>query len=123
MGFASLVSNLEVSRSSQLVSLLGRNVGIEIGQVVVILLIFPFLYLLRRTSAYMPLLTVGSLALAVLSFSWMTERIWEIDLGTDAIVDGFVQLPRAFFVVGALTIAAALFRWDSGRKNLLVSPA
>ncbi|MDJ0925720.1 MAG: HupE/UreJ family protein, partial [Acidimicrobiia bacterium] len=33
MGFASLVAALDVSRTSQLVSLLGRNVGIEIGQV------------------------------------------------------------------------------------------
>ncbi|MDH3306420.1 MAG: HupE/UreJ family protein [Acidimicrobiia bacterium] len=54
MGFASLVSDLDVSRSSQLISLLRRNVGIEIGQVVVILLFFPGLFLLRRTPFYQP---------------------------------------------------------------------
>ncbi|MDH4280268.1 MAG: HupE/UreJ family protein, partial [Acidimicrobiia bacterium] len=49
MGFASLVEGLDVSRSTQLISLLGRNIGIEIGQTVVVLLLFPALYLLRRT--------------------------------------------------------------------------
>ena len=36
MGFAGLVDGLEVSQSTKLLSLLGRNLGIEIGQTVVV---------------------------------------------------------------------------------------
>ena len=119
MGFASLVVELEVSRTSQLVSLLGRNVGIEIGQVVVILVAFPALFLLRRTSWYQPILTVGSVVLAVLASSWMVERIFELDLGTDGLVEGIIELPRGFIVAGALTGLAAGIRLLQGRREQL----
>ncbi|NNC81438.1 MAG: HupE/UreJ family protein [Acidimicrobiales bacterium] len=110
MGFASLVSDLDVSRSSQLVSLLGRNVGIEIGQVVVILVLFPALFLLRRTSAYSPFLIAASVVLAGLATLWSIERVFEVDLGTDGIVDGFVSVPRGYVLalIGTF-IAAALW--------------
>ncbi|MGI9612370.1 MAG: HupE/UreJ family protein [Acidimicrobiales bacterium] len=119
MGFASLVASLDVSRSSQLVSLLGRNVGIEIGQVVVILVAFPALFLLRRTSVYQPFLTIGSAVLAVLALSWMIERIFETDLGTDAVVSAVVQLPRAYVIAALLTlIALGIHQIESGRGSL-----
>jgi len=106
MGFASLVSDLDISRSSQLVSLLGRNVGIEIGQVVVILLLFPALFLLRRTPVYQPFLVVASIALAVLAMLWSTERVFEVDLGTDGIVDQFASVPAGYIAAAVLTAAA-----------------
>jgi hypothetical protein len=119
MGFASLVADLEVSRTSQLVSLLGRNVGIEIGQVIVILVAFPALFLLRRTSVYQPLLTIGSAVLAVLSLSWMAERIFEVDLGTDAIVGVVVDLPRAYVIAAILTFMAfVIYRVEARRGTL-----
>lgn len=107
MGFASLVSDLDISRSSQLVSLIGRNVGIEIGQVVVILVLFPGLFLLRRTPVYPPFLAISSVALAVLAMLWSTERVFEVDLGTDGIVDGFASVPAGYYLAAAFTVAAA----------------
>jgi len=112
MGFASLVSDLGVSRGSQLVSLLGRNVGIEIGQVVVICLLFPGLYLLRRTPAYPPFLVIASLALAALAVLWSIERIFETDLGTDGLVEGFASVPAGYWLAAGFTVvAAAIAAW------------
>ena len=74
MGFAGLVEDLDINRTTQLVSLLGRNVGIEIAQLVIIFVTFPLLFLLRRTRAYMPLFTLVSLALAAVSAVWIVER-------------------------------------------------
>jgi hypothetical protein len=119
MGFASLVAELEVSRKSQLVSLLGRNVGIEIGQVVVVLVAFPALYLLRRTSWYRPVLTIGSLVLSVLAVSWMVERVVEIDLGTNGVVDGVVSLPRGYVIAAVLTVVALAVRSHEDRRGRL----
>ena len=120
MGFASLVSELGVSRSSQLISLLGRNVGIEIGQVAVILLLFPGLYLLRRTPYYMPFVTVASLALAAVALSWTVERLAEIDLGTDALVDAFASTPRGYVLsVAFAAVAAAAYIWSSRQGSLV----
>ncbi len=120
MGFASLVADLDVSRTSQLVSLIGRNVGIEIGQVVVILISFPALFLLRRTSWYEPILTVGSILLAVLSLSWMVERLFEIDLGTDTVVESVVALPRGYLLAAVITaVAFAVQRQHAQRGELI----
>jgi len=122
MGFASLVSDLELSKSSQLVSLLGRNVGIEIGQVVVILLLFPGLYMLRRTPAYRPFLVVASIALAALAMLWSIERVFEVDLGTDGLVDGFASVPVGYYLAGAFTVgAAAMYVYASGRQQLVAT--
>lgn len=120
MGFASLVSDLDVSRSSQLISLLGRNVGIEIGQVVVILLLFPGLFLLRRTPFYQPFVTVASLVLAAVALSWTVERLAEIDLGTDALVDAFASTPRGYWLsVALMAVGAAAFAWSSRNGRLI----
>lgn len=122
MGFASLVSELDVSRSSQLLSLLGRNIGIEIGQVVVICLLFPALFMLRRTPVYPPLLTLFSLALTALALLWTVERIWEIDLGTDGLVDQAVSVPTAYWISGILTALAAVALIVFSRRDALTEP-
>jgi hypothetical protein len=119
MGFASLVSALDVSRGSQLVSLLGRNVGIEIGQVAVILLLFPALYILRRTPAYPPFLTISSVVLSIVALGWMAERIFEVDLGTDGLVDRFASTPNGYWVAAALTAGAAVVHAQSARRGTL----
>ncbi|MDJ0954420.1 MAG: HupE/UreJ family protein [Acidimicrobiia bacterium] len=119
MGFATLVAALDVSRTSQLVSLLGRNVGIEIGQVVVILLLFPALYLLRRTDVYAPFLTASSVALAVVALGWMAERLLEVDLGTNGLVDRFASTPNGYWVAAVFTVVAAVIYADAARRNAL----
>ena len=120
MGFASLVSGLEVDRSTQLVSLLGRNVGIEIGQAAVVVMVFPALFLLRRTVAYRPFLVVSSLALSIISLGWGIERLFEADLGIDAWVDPVVEWPRAFFGILIVTaIFGALYVRERNADRLI----
>jgi hypothetical protein len=109
MGFASLVEDLEVSRTTQLLSLLGRNIGIELGQVAVILLAFPTLYLLRRTTLYRPVFVGGSVLLAVVSVGWMIERVFEVDLGINGAVEPVLEFPRVVVYVAIITALA--FAW------------
>ncbi|MEM7337489.1 MAG: HupE/UreJ family protein, partial [Actinomycetota bacterium] len=123
MGFASLVEALNVSRTTQLVSLIGRNVGIEIGQAIVILVVFPSLFLLSRTRIYQPLFVIGSLALAAISFLWAIERIAGVDLQTGAIIDPIVAWPRSLFAMIVVTIACAAFYWSERRADRLVAVA
>ncbi len=124
MGFASLVEGLEVSRSTQLISLLGRNVGIEIGQAVVVLLLFPALYLLRRTRFYRPFFTAASVIMSTIALVWMVERLGEIDVGISTLVDPVFVWPRILFIVIALTlVAAAAFQVEAGSGRLLPTMA
>ena len=107
LGFASLVDALDTSRTAQLVSLVGRNVGIEIGQAIAILVAFPALFLLRRTRYYQPLFVLGSIGLAVIAMIWAAERIFGFDLGTTDLALLFLKWPRILWVMGVATLAAA----------------
>ena len=120
MGFAGLVGDLDIGRGTQLISLLGRNVGIEIGQLIIIAIAFPGLFLLRRTRFYLPLLRGASVVLAAVSFIWVIERVFETDAGINDAIDVIVEWPRSF--VGAIVftgIAAAAYSMEKSRDALL----
>ncbi len=109
MGFAALVDTLDVSRRTQVISLLGRNLGIEIGQVAVILLSFPALFMLSRTRLYSKVFTYGSILLAIISVAWMIERVFETSLGVSDLVNPVLDFPRALLPVVVITVFAALW--------------
>jgi hypothetical protein len=120
MGFATLVEGLDVSRSTQLVSLLGRNIGIEIGQVAVIVACFPALYFLRRTRYYLPFLKLSAAFLSFIAIGWMIERLAEIELGMNDLVDPLVVLPRALIILAVLTVAAyGIFKREEAADRLV----
>lgn len=119
-GFAGLLADLGLTRTNRVVSLLGFNLGIEIGQVVIILLVFPALFLLRRTRAYNWLMSLGSLALAVIAVGWFVDRVFEIDSGVDRIVEPVMAWPRPLYVVALFTAVSAAYWWyERSRGELL----
>ncbi|MEM8705489.1 MAG: HupE/UreJ family protein [Actinomycetota bacterium] len=120
MGFAGLVQDLDISRSTQLISLLGRNVGIEIGQIIIILISFPGLFLLRRTRVYWPLMVAASIGLALISGIWVIERVFEVDAGIEAWIDRLVKWPRSFWLAVAFTaVSAAYYQVEQKAGRLL----
>ncbi len=74
-GFASVLFHLGVLGEHMALSLFGFNLGVEIGQVAVILVIFPVLYMIRNY-AFFPkiILRFGAIALIMLSAVWFVER-------------------------------------------------
>jgi len=120
MGFAGLVEDLDINRTTQLVSLLGRNVGIEIAQLIIILLTFPLLFLLRRTRVYIPAFTVVSVGLAAVSGLWVIERVFEVNLHINGLVDRAIEWPRALWGMLALTAIAAVYQEIERRAGRLL---
>ena len=51
-GFASVLADLDLPPSALALSLFGFNVGVEIGQLVLVLLLVPLAYLVRDTRLY-----------------------------------------------------------------------
>ena len=87
-GFASILGGIGIPPKYMVHSLLGFNLGVEIGQIVIVCLIFPLLYVLRRSPMYIKgVLRAGALALIVVSLYWFIERGFEIDLPAGAIVN------------------------------------
>ena len=119
MGFAGLLSQLGLDRSNRVWSLLGFNLGIEIGQVAIVLAVFPILYVLRRLLLYRNFVQLGSLGLTVVALAWAVERAFETDLKVDRLVDPIFVYPRVLVVVAACAaIAVVLYLIESHRDRL-----
>lgn len=119
-GFASLVQDLDVSTTTQLVSLAGRNVGIELGQLFVVLLCFPALFLLRRTKYYRPFFVASSIVLIIVSLGWAIERIWGGVEITSKVIDEVTEFPRVLILLAVATaVAGGLFVVEQGKGQLI----
>jgi HupE / UreJ protein len=75
-GFAGALSELGLPQNGRLLSLLGFNLGVELGQLAVVCAALPLLFLLRGQRWYsqrlMPLL---SLAIALMAAVWLWQRL------------------------------------------------
>jgi hypothetical protein len=78
-GFAAVLSDLGLPRQVLLLGLLGFNLGVEAGQLVVVACFLPIAFLLRGTWLYRRVVLVGgSLAIAIIAGMWFTERAFDI---------------------------------------------
>lgn len=73
-GFSSVLVDLGLPSNQLVTSLLGFNVGVEIGQLAIVVALLPVLYWIRRTLAYRALLLGGSSIAAVIATMWTFER-------------------------------------------------
>lgn len=76
-GFSSVLIDLGLPSGQLVGSLLGFNLGVELGQAAIVIAVLPVLYLIRRTLAYQAILWAGSATVAVLAASWSYQR-WMI---------------------------------------------
>ncbi len=77
-GFASVLTDLELTRATLLRSLVGFNVGVELGQLSIVMVFLPLAFSLRNSSFYNRFtLAIGSLAVAAIAGIWMAERIFD----------------------------------------------
>lgn len=75
-GFAGALLELGLPSQSRLAALLGFNVGVELGQLGAILLVFPFLLLARDQRWYVRvLLPLAATAIGLLASRWLWQRL------------------------------------------------
>jgi len=79
-GFASVLGDKGLGGDYMLLSLFGFNVGVELGQVLIICMIFPILFLIRKSGIYSAIIKYGSMILIFISLYWFIERAFDIDL-------------------------------------------
>jgi hypothetical protein len=74
-GFANVLLDLGLPASALLAALGGFNVGVELGQLAIVLVFLPVAWLLRRTLFYRWVVVAGgSLAIVVLGTFWTLQR-------------------------------------------------
>lgn len=123
LGFAGLLTDLGLDRNNKVWSLFAFNIGVEIGQAAIILLVFPAMFILRRTRLYAIGFKVASVLLAVIAGIWALERIFEEDLKVNELIDPLVEVPRAYLLIALGTGAAWLWRNYEARKGWLSEPS
>jgi hypothetical protein len=74
-GFASVLTELGLPRDALLLALVGFNLGVEAGQLVIVSAFLPLAFLLRATPLYRRgVMTGGSLSIALVAAIWLGER-------------------------------------------------
>jgi len=81
-GFASVLGDLGLPRDALALALAGFNIGVEIGQLTVVLAVVPLIYILRNARFYRPgILVGGSSAIALVAGIWFVGRVFGFGLG------------------------------------------
>ncbi|MAT69599.1 MAG: hypothetical protein CMJ58_08750 [Planctomycetaceae bacterium] len=80
-GFASVLTELGLSSTSLAVSLLGFNLGVELGQLAIVLAFFPVAFAIRGTDFYRTIVFQwGSVLVAMLAAVWVVERAGNVEI-------------------------------------------
>lgn len=80
-GFASVLAELGLPQETLVLSLLGFNVGVEIGQLAIVCAFLPVAFLLRNTAFYRRgILTGGSIVTLLIALVWFVERAFDLKL-------------------------------------------
>ncbi len=74
LGFYGVLSGLDLDRGNALMTLVGFNLGVELGQLAIVLLLFPLLLWAVRKTWYRPATVSGSLAILAVALFWLVER-------------------------------------------------
>ena len=75
LGFASVMGHLPFRMVDLLWVVVGFNIGVELGQVAIVAVVFPVLFWLRKTSLYQPVILKGvSVVLVLIAGWWFIQR-------------------------------------------------
>jgi hypothetical protein len=80
-GFASVLEDVGLSGQGFVRTLFGFNLGVEIGQLAVVVALLPVLFLLRRSRLYPKWgLPSASVVVALVACVWLVERVFDVKL-------------------------------------------
>jgi hypothetical protein len=78
-GFASVLADLGLPQGALVLALVGFNLGVEIGQMAIVVAFVPLAFWLRTTGFYRRgVLTVGSTLVALIAAYWFIQRAFDL---------------------------------------------
>lgn len=79
-GFANVLADLSLPTGTLAIALLSFNIGVEIGQLAIVMIFFPIAFYLRAHSLYQPIkLKLGSAVIAIIATLWIVDRVFELE--------------------------------------------
>jgi hypothetical protein len=80
-GFANVLAEAGLTKGSLTMALIGFNVGVEIGQLAIVVVLVPLAYRFRHTTAYTQIiLRGGSIVVIAVAATWLVERVLDFKL-------------------------------------------
>jgi hypothetical protein len=80
-GFAGALSEMGVLGEHLGLSLFAFNLGVEIGQVVIVAMLFPLIFVFRRWALYRTYaLPAAAVFMILVSSVWVVERTFDVDI-------------------------------------------
>ncbi len=78
-GFASALADLGLPQGALALALVGFNLGVELGQLAIVVAFVPVAFWLRRTVFYrVGVLTFGSILVAIVASYWFIQRAFDV---------------------------------------------
>jgi hypothetical protein len=74
LGFASVLADLGLTAGNLIQALIGFNVGVEMGQLAIVVVLMPLAFMIRDTRFYRLLLPGGATVIGCLAAYWMITR-------------------------------------------------
>ncbi len=79
-GFANVLADLELPTGTLAIALFSFNIGVEIGQLAIVVAFFPLIFLLRKQAFYQPIkLRLGSAVIGIIACLWIIDRLFELE--------------------------------------------
>lgn len=92
MGFAGGLRDLGGLEDHRALSVVAFNLGVELGQLVIVAVVLPLLYLVRRLTLYRrALLPLAAVGLILVSGVWVVERAFGVDIPMRELLPAPVQ--------------------------------
>ncbi|MGK5079178.1 HupE/UreJ family protein [Janthinobacterium sp. HLX7-2] len=80
-GFASVLLDLGLPTGSLMLSLIGFNIGVELGQIAIVVVFLPVAFVARRSFVYRKfVLQAGSALIILISAVWLFERMLNVKI-------------------------------------------
>ena len=80
-GFASVLADLGLPQESLLIALVAFNLGVELGQLVIVSVFLPIAFALRASAFYCRVPFIGgSGAIALVAMLWLVQRAFNLQL-------------------------------------------
>ncbi|MBW8768141.1 MAG: HupE/UreJ family protein [Gemmatimonadetes bacterium] len=109
--FATTIAGYGIDPWHTVLAVLGFNVGIELMQVVILVVTVPWLLSLARTPLYAPLRVTGAAAAVVAALGWIGERAFGVANPIGPLVE--VVAGHGPALVAALAAMALLAEWHT----------
>lgn len=78
-GFANVLEPINIEPNQKALTLAGFNIGVELGQLAIVLVLFPIFYQLRHTALYrVGIMKTGSVLLIAIALFWFEERAFDL---------------------------------------------